>query len=165
MKKTLIMLVVLTLVFAGCGVSEKIAETATEKAIESATGADVDVDTNTVNITTQEGDKISVGEKLSLPSDFPSDVPVYDDKTILAASTTAENQYALTMTSTDSYSEIDEFYQTELESDGWTIESHNTMAISGNTSIFVAKKGDRTLSVGIYAYTENDEISIVLNVE
>ncbi|MFH0818585.1 MAG: hypothetical protein V1898_01185 [Patescibacteria group bacterium] len=165
MKKTLIMLAVLTIIFAGCGASEKIAETTAEKAIENATGAEVDIDNSNVNITTADGNTITTGQNISLPDDFPSDVPVYTDKKILAASTTAENQFALTMSSTDSYNEIDEFYQTELESNGWTIESHNIMAISGNTSIFVAKKDGRNLSVGIYSYEENDEISIVINVE
>ena len=83
-QKKLIIIVVAVVVLGGLGMlvrgmfSRNIAENMAENAIERATGGKVDVDydgDDTVTYKSDEG-SFQAGENVSLPSDWPSDVPV-----------------------------------------------------------------------------------------
>ena len=84
------------LVLSGCGAEEKLAEKATEEAIEAAgDGAEVDIDGDEMTVTDENGDSASIGT--SLPEDFPSDdVPLLDG-TIVSATATGGTSFMVMM--------------------------------------------------------------------
>lgn len=156
------------LLLSGCSLLDKAAEKATEKAteaiIESESGADVDLSDDGFTVTDEDsGDTISFGEDVSLPDDFPSDVPIVDDATIIAASSTSSRgEYSATLTARD-FSATEEFYQEQLVKEGWTIDDTSTLTIGTQITTITASKVGRLLTVGLYQ-GEDDELSVILTV-
>ncbi len=56
MKRVAIIIIVLLLISTACGTKQKMEDKLTEKIIEQAIGADVDIDGDEVTISTEEGD-------------------------------------------------------------------------------------------------------------
>jgi len=146
MKKTIFLSLAVilagTLILTGCG-EEKVAE----KAIESSTGgqADVDVDDDTVTVNTN-GSSFTAGEAVSLPSGFPSDVYVIDG-TIKAATTVTEGEvYSVSIQTDTSVSDAADEYQEELANDGWEV---NMTLNAGGVSSMTAQKDNRTVTISI----------------
>lgn len=112
-----------SLIFLGGGCLNFAAETAIEQQIKSDTGesADVDIENDNITYTDEETKgKVSVGTDISLPSDFPSDFPVYDgDLTIISAANVPQEGVTLSFTSQDSLQEIITWYEQKLTSAGW----------------------------------------------
>jgi len=148
MKKISLIIIMLfaVAVIAGAGCTKKAAENKAENAIEDATGgsADVDVDNNTIKVETDEG-TMEIGENVSLPSDFPSDVYVADGD-ILAASKTADNAYSATVETSKSVSEMQTKYETEFADEGWDVNT--TLAFAGMVTLG-GEKGNRMVTVSI----------------
>jgi hypothetical protein len=150
MKKSLIIALCLVVGFglifvAGCG--KKTAEKTIEKSIEESTNgqADVDLDEGSVKVNTNAGSFV-VGEEVSLPSGFPSDVHVIDG-TIKSAVTIKENEsYTITVETSKSIAQAKSDYETELKADGWTVSASVDLT---NVSSLSAEKGNRTVSVVI----------------
>lgn len=161
----------LFIVFAGCSLTEKVAEKASEeiaeKTMEAATGSDIELNTDDeeLTITTDEGDTVTMGEDVKLPSDFPSDVPIYEDATISSAySLGSEDSYSAGLTSTDDLDVISAYYESEMDKQGWTIEYDSTYAGEGTTTAsYTATKDSRTMSIGIYDFEEG-EVTISISV-
>ncbi len=161
MKKGLYFALIVLMVgaFAGCFPTKKVAEVATEQAVESATNGEVDVDVDgnkTTFVDEATGTKTEVGEDIDLPDGFPSDVPVYDDATIVAASTQGDTYY-VTMTSTDAYDTIKTYYETEVPQEGWTVDNSSSLNIAGKTTTLIATQDTRELVVGVFEFDEEDE--------
>jgi len=155
MKKVFVCVIVLAMavVLSGCG------EKAAEKAIETSTGgqADVDVDKDSVKVNTNSG-SWEVGEEISLPSGFPSDVHVVDG-TIVTAMTITENEaYTVSIQTSETVNSVKEEYESELASDGWDVTMSFAMQDGFSMS---AEKGDRmvTLSIG----SEDEGALVVLS--
>lgn len=150
MKKYLVLALCLVLavaMFAVVGCGKKTAENLAEKALEKATNSQVDVDTdnNTVKVNIN-GSTSEFGDKVSLPSGFPSDIYIIDG-TIKTATKVSQNEYfTVSIETTKSVTAADAEYQQKLKNDGWEITA--TYNISGNSTI-AAQKSDRTLSVSI----------------
>lgn len=144
--------------FGGCG--KKAAEKTAEKSIEEATGgeADVDVDEGSIKINTNEG-TFEAGEKVSLPSGFPSDVYVIDGD-IVGATSTDEEYYSVSIKASKSVSEVADLYESKLQTDGWTIN----MKLSFEDSVTLGgEKDNRTVTVGINK-DDDGKTFVVLNV-
>ncbi|MBU0612519.1 hypothetical protein KKB10_00730 [Patescibacteria group bacterium] len=144
MKKiSLIAIMLLTVaIVSGAGCTKN----ATENAVESATGgsADVDIDNNTMKVETDEG-TLEVGENVSLPSDFPSDVHVADGD-ILLASKTSDDAFSVTVETSKSVSEMQTEYETEFANDGWDVNT--TLAFGGMVTLG-GEKDNRMVTVSI----------------
>lgn len=165
---------------AGCSLTDKVAnkvgEVAAEKVLESATnGGDVQITNDSFTYTdSNTNTTLSYGEDIALPSDFPDDVPVYDDAKVTSSmSSSSDGSYNVTMSSTDSFDSINSFYASEIVKDGWKIDNTGdyNSGESGKSTIYYASKDTRSLTVGVYtgtdvagAYTENGGISITLSV-
>lgn len=175
MKKTFIplLVVVMALPLVGGWCSDWFGEKATETILESAandanTNVDVDIDGDgedgSVTVTTDEGESTtSFGEGVELPGDFPDDVPVYDDASVMITTTDSSREgYYVTMSSTDDFSTIKDWYKKALEDEGWTIDGETSYAAGdGETATFSCTKGDYQLTVGISIY--DDELTISLS--
>lgn len=143
----LLLIVVLGLSLAGCGKS--VTQKTTEKALEKATNgqADVDLSNNSVKVNVNGG-SWEVGEKVSLPDGFPSDVYVVDGTVKSAVTTVAGKAYSVSLTTTKSVADVKALYTSKLKDDGWTVTA--TASVSGS-QMFSAEKGKRTLTVTIGA--------------
>ncbi len=163
MKKLLFIALVSIFVFTGCSLTDQIAEKAAEKAIEAGTGAEVDLEDGTITAES-DGQTISIGEDVKLPSDFPSDVPVYS-KAQVVSSFSSDEAHTATLTSSKDFDTVKSYYQKEIESEGWTINSTSNLNLGGQSTTFLCTKDGRNLTVGIYAYEESEEVTISLTVD
>ena len=156
-QKTIVIGVVVVIVLAGLGwFMTRSNERAAEKAIESATGgnADVDVKNGKVSVKTDEGESV-VGQNVSVPSDWPEDVMVYKgvkSTTVVAASTDKKGSYTVSLTTKDSAETVKNTYDEALANNGWTVSGE--LAVQGGTLI-TATKDTRNLSVTIGAGDDN----------
>jgi hypothetical protein len=122
---------------AGCGAAaDKVAEQATEQAIESQTGGDVDIDTSgdgSVEIETEDGSmSFGTGE---VPADWPEDVPLPNDLEVLSGSTTqaADGELvAIVGTTSDSPEEMLASMKEALAD--WTISGESTVTFDDGSS-------------------------------
>ncbi|MCR4306502.1 MAG: hypothetical protein NUV42_00880 [Candidatus Yonathbacteria bacterium] len=169
-KKTIIIVIAVVAIIA-LGTLAKgflggsMAERAAERAIERAGGGDANVDFRGDNTATYKSDEgsVTVGENVSLPSNWPSDVSMVRDAKIYYAmssnpSTGGAGIGAMFGTS-QSVSEVLGYYKTELPKQGWTIEGELSMA---GASVLSATKGDRSLSVTVA--TGDNETSVTIGV-
>jgi hypothetical protein len=115
---------VLAPVLTSCG---QAAEQAAEAAAEQALGGDVEVNDEGVTVTDDEGNQMAIGEDVSLPDNWPSDVPVYEDGTLQMVTVQADGS-ANAMWNTDASPEdAAKAYGAALESAGYTSESNSNM--------------------------------------
>lgn len=121
------LLAALALTGLGCDtitnkITEKATESIIENSIENNANGDVDVDFSdgTVNFKGEDGAEVSYGQNLSLPSDFPSAVPLYKNGSIVSTSKTQEDAHYV-MTTKDSSADVVAWFEAELS--GWTKES------------------------------------------
>lgn len=163
MKKSyyflLVPLLAIALIGPGCSCGQKLAE----KAVESSTNSDIDISDDKFTVNTNEG-SMQWGEGAELPDDFPSDVPIYKNAKVTSSSTsTADQGYSASLSTTDSQSTVADYYKAELEKQGWTIDdSYTASDTSGKSTSYYASKGDRDLTIGVYKYT--DEVSVTIYV-
>lgn len=150
--------VVAVLVVAGAA-SQWLGKSATERAIEAATGgnADVDVSDNNVTVKTDQG-TWSTSDKL--PADFPTDVPVYPGAKVQGSVASAgqdnTGHYA-GLETTDALDDVIAWYKKEVKSAGWTIVTDATV---NGSLILSATKDSRGLSVTVTK--EGDKVVVGL---
>ena len=170
MKKSYLLVAVLlvaTLVFSGCFLTDKLTEKATEKVTEKAaetlTNADVDISDESISIGTDEGE-LTFGTD-EIPEDLPSDVPVYPDTTVVWTSSSSTDQsYWLDLETTDSFTEVETYYDDNLESNGWTIDDRSTYTSDGQKStLYNTSQDNRTLVVTLASTEEETKTMISIS--
>lgn len=159
-------IVVMSSVGMGCSrkkkasLSEKLAESVVERAIEKQGGgkAQVDMQEGQINVTTEEGEvRMSMGENAKLPADFPSDiVPIYAGAKVMQSVSTPDG-VSVVLSSKDKQADILEFYKSRLTKDGWSTEM--AMQVSGSDMVSL-KKGESTLQVMLMAADEGSQIHL-----
>ena len=118
------------------------AEKTTEKLLEKSAGEDVDVDfkKDKLVIETKDG-KFTTEETTTWPKDMPNDVPKFEYGKLIHVST---QEFPEGKSWTVMYEEVPENalekYKSDLQSDGYEIESTIKMGTKGNVT---AKKGER----------------------
>ncbi len=107
------------------GACDKIAQKATEAAIEHATGAKVDKDGNAVTIKTDKGEmKVSTAEEggsIALPADFPSDVFLPSERKV-GSVLNVGNALMVNLTTSDSMNAVFAATQKAMADGGWKQE-------------------------------------------
>jgi len=152
----LAMLVIAVGILSGCqNAAEKAAETAIEKSTNGQ--ADVDIDNDTATITTDDG-SLEVGEDVSLPDGFPSDVYIIDGTIVSAMTLTEGESYTVSIKTDESVNSVKEEYEEELADDGWEVTM--SLAIQDGFSLS-ATKDDRTVTLSIG--TDDEETVVVIN--
>jgi len=145
-----------------CGekASEQIAEGVIEKAIETGSGGEVDVeiseDQEHMKITAGEG-SMEIGEKVEVPKDFPKDIPLYPGATAKMAMSRDEAGQIVSLQSKDKMEKIAEFYKTKMTEGGWESVGEMTMP---NYRMFNYKKSDRNAQIILTAEPEATAINI-----
>lgn len=134
----------------GCSPTERIAEEATEAAINSELGGrgNVEIDEGTVRFEDEEtGTTTAWGEDVDVPSDFPTDVPIYENGTVVGVTVTREGDAQgswISFTTSDSAAVAIGWYETRLVAAGWTQQA--SYSIQG-TEMRSYAKGDATITV------------------
>lgn len=105
----------------------------------------IDRDGDTVTVNTNEA-SLEVGEQVSLPSDFPTDVHVADGTLQAAFKLDSGNAFSVSLISNDSVTDLKSEYQSEMKNDGWTVLSSLDLP-TGST--IAAEKDNRMFSVSM----------------
>lgn len=147
------------LIFTGCGrkTEEQVFEKTIKKAIEKESGgsAKVDIQDETMKITTKDGEvTISGGGNAKLPDDFPSDILIYDGAKIMACMQ-APGGMSVSFTCKDAPAKVASVYRLKMKEKGWGLEQAMDM---GQQQIVMFIKDERNLVVSI---GENDEGTFV----
>ncbi len=159
----LLMAALLLLVpLAGC-------QNAAEKAVEKATGVEVDKNGNSVTVTGEDGTvKVEGGDQASLPEEFPKDVPIYPGaKLVVSSSATADGKTTFTAAyeTEDDVKTVHGWYKKQLPKEGWTVQGE-TLTGTGtqSTGAIMTNKGESQLTVAATRSQDNKKTTITLNV-
>lgn len=98
----------------------------------------------------------------SVPSDFPSDVPVYGNSTVISSASAVNAGgmgHVLNLETSSSVDSVIDFYKKELAAKGWTVMSNYA---SGETKMLVVKKGEVVAMVS--AINVDGKTQVVLSV-
>lgn len=111
---------------SGCG---KVAEVATEQAVEAAVGsnADVDLENGTVTVTDENGGSVAIGEGTDLPANWPAEIPAFDGGTLVMASVDADGAATGMWSTASTGAESVAAYGQALTSAGFTNTSESTL--------------------------------------
>lgn len=173
MKRVLVGVLVALLAFGlvGCkSISEKIGEEVGEEIAGGIVGGDVEVNGDAVTIETEDGEVTLDNTEGEMPEDFPDDFPMYDDVKVDSTSSiaSAENvTHYINLTSEDEVKDVYEWYKSEFESEGWTIEGDYLMTTDGDDNgMLSVKKDGMTATVTVNpADSGGAEIGIILLIE
>jgi hypothetical protein len=141
-----------------------------ERALEQATGGDVDIDIGrdgTMEFTGGDGESVQVtaGESVRLPETWPSSVPVFPDATITYTGTvnTPEGStgHTLTFTTSEPASAVASFYADALARDGWTVVANYA---TGDGAMISATNAEEEGAV-VYIGSSDGETGVTLTVE
>lgn len=162
-NKTLMIIVIVVIgliILGGAGyfVQKQFTEKTAEKAIEKATGADVDVSDggDKVTIETDEG-KVTIGKE-DIPDSFPSDITIYSGSEVTATTETSDG-VSVQLKTSDSVSTVNSFYKSDLKSNGWTLSATATEADSG---YIMATKNKKTVVLTITPDTDDNKTVITI---
>lgn len=151
-----------TVALTGCA---RVAQKATETAVEKATGVKVDAQNQTVTSTDAEGNTTEFSAKEDeYPEGFPADFPQYAGATISSALKGTVNDaesFTVILRTPDAPKQVYEWYLAEFETGGWKVEQKmdGTTADTAFGSIAVAKGG---LKGGVTLSRANDETATAI---
>lgn len=142
----------------GCGKSltERATESLIENSIENSSGGNVDLDLSgdNVSIKGEDGTNVQYGENVTLPSNFPTNAPVYKDAKLMVVSVN-DREASASMTSTDSALTILSWYESQLSA--WTKDQ------SFDTQDYYMRafsRGDEKITVSVGAADGTSTISL-----
>lgn len=129
----------------GCGgVAENVAQNAAEQVAEEVMGGDVEIGDNSMTVTDDEGNEVAVGENISIPDTWPSDVPLYDGGELAMVTVQADGSAYAMWTIDEGATDAMDSYSALLESAGYSMEQDANL---GGTLMREFRSTDRTVSV------------------
>ena len=111
---------------------------------------------------TQAGEKYvaQLGGNVTLPSNFPEDIPLYPDAVPFSAMETGGGTTILSLDSDEQAPEVYGFYKEQLPASGWTIENELNV---GGQRVLTAIKGDRKAVIQIESTDKGTRIGFLLS--
>jgi hypothetical protein len=158
------MMAVFMLIGCACGKSaeEKSAEKFVEKAIEQSSGGQVKVDLSQeqIKIKDQHGEAvISPKGNAQIPADFPKDVYVQPNTTVLIAQT-VDGGFHVLLESAENPGPLITLYKERMKTNGW---KETTALAMGSTGILTYEKESRKAVVTI-SQSEKGKTGIQLQI-
>jgi hypothetical protein len=150
--KSLILLSALSLLTAGCGKKAEYKTTAGGVTVEQKG------DVASVQVKDKSGAvmKAEASEKgVSLPPDFPKDVPLFKDALVIAA-VVVDDTFQVQTTFKAPVAEALKFYAEKLKSEGWDVQIAREQ---GETGIISAEKGNRECRVRL---SKGDQLTVAM---
>lgn len=162
MKKILFCALCLIIVVTGC--SKKAREKTIEKQIELATNSEakVDLSKNSVNITGKDdkGDyKISMGESIEIPDNFPKDVYIYQPSKTTSSMELSEG-HSITLATQDNIKKIVSKYNDKMKQQKWVKETSMSF---GSQAMLVYKKKNRVVNISVIQENDNNVITLLVS--
>ena len=140
----------------GCGRSTSVAS-------EDGSSVSVSENGDGVEFTLRSGDAgdvhvVANESGVSLPEDFPKDVPTYPGATV-TASTTMPQGMNVSLKTADPVSKVVSFYQKHLKANGWKVQT----ALNGpERNMAIARKDGRTTTTMIVRHDAVTTVSLTL---
>ena len=127
-------------------VKEKLAQKATEAAIEHASGGEVKIDSNnhTVTVKSEKGNVQFSGAGSKIPDDWPKDIPVYPGAQVKMSMSNSEQQL-LALETTDSPDQAVAFYKSKLSA----MKQEGTMSTEQQTMLGYKDDNGRHVQLSI----------------
>jgi hypothetical protein len=85
---------------------------------KAANETSVDTNSGSISLTGKDGETATIGKSVSIPSGFPSDVPIYKPSDVILA-TSNDGKYSVSLLTTDSETKVSDYYTKQLASNGW----------------------------------------------
>jgi hypothetical protein len=104
---------------------------------------------------------LQVGEDVSLPQDFPSDVYVIDGQLMSAMKNVVGAGYQVVVKSDKTPKDAQELYETKLKEQGWKITTSMNL---GTAAVVSAQKGKRVVSVSLGTEEGKDGLAVIITV-
>lgn len=169
MKRLLLVVCLLAIVAVPMSGCQRVAEEATEKAVERATGVDIEKEGDKVTVTGEQGEQVSVtGEATELPEGFPDDVPVFEDAKIMSSASMTDGgktTFIVTFETAAAVADVQKFYEDALAEKKWTITNKVSGSSEGkDTAMVTFKKADTAEGVVTIATDDAGKTSINLSV-
>ena len=140
----------------GCGRTTTVTSPEGEEATVSESGGEVQI-----TVQGEDGGTVKFAANqagVALPKDFPKDVPIYPEATVIA-NAAGQKMRNVTLQSADSAREVKAFYAERLPQNGWEIE---TSLDTAQGAMLTAKKQQQRLMAMIS--TRNTRTIVVLTV-
>jgi hypothetical protein len=146
----------------GCRKSE---EKMAEKAVEKATGGQVEIDSKTGQVKMKQKGadgketEVQLGQNSTLPADFPKNVPIYPGAKIMASVSISrgENGHMITLSTKDGVTAVLDFYKKNLP--GFKVEGELS---ADDTTILTMSSDTQTVSVTASKSSGDDSTMIQL---
>jgi|GEM_PF-992260 len=126
----------------------------------------LDTKNGSISVTGKDGETASIGKSISIPSGFPSDVPIYKPSDVIFA-TSSKNDYNVSLLTSDTEAQVSDYYTKQLASNGWVSKSSNGAIVFEGGSISSLEKGDNVLAIFIVRDSKNngEKTSITISVK
>ena len=85
---------------------------------KAANETSVDANNGSISLTGKDGETATIGKSISIPSGFPSDVPIYKPSDVILA-TSNDGKYSVSLLTSDSETKVSDYYTKQLASNGW----------------------------------------------
>ncbi len=131
---------------SACGnVAENVAQNAAEQVAEDVMGGgDVEIEDDSMTVTDAEGNEMAVGEGISIPETWPSDVPLYEGGELAMVTVQADGTAYAMWTLSEAPAEAMDSYSSDLEGAGYSLEQDADL---GGTLMREFRSSTRTVSV------------------
>jgi hypothetical protein len=154
-RMKLLMVLLFTIVLLGAGCFES--KTNTIEGQPESGG--IKISDNTYDYKDEEtGASASVGANAKIPADFPSDVPLYNNAKIMAASVIPNQGATILYTTSDSPEDVASWYENELVSDQWTKETDSNF---NGRLMKVFRKGEVMISIAVSEIENETSVTVI----
>ena len=107
----------------------------------------VDTKNGSISVTGKDGETATIGKSVSIPSGFPSDVPIYKPSDVIFAKI-VDDTYVVKLLSTDSEAKVSDYYSKQLSSNGWvTPQGGEAIIYPGGVISQLEKDGNLSLVI------------------
>ena len=140
---------------------QKVGDAVTNKIVDSVTGGKVNVDSGSKQVTYKDnttGSSVAYGENVTIPADFPKDVPVYPGAKAIGVvmTKTGDQGASLTLKTDDDTAKVIAWYEDQLKA-SWKQDSSFT---ANDTEIRSYSKGTAKIALTV-SPGDNDKGSVI----
>ena len=136
------------------------AERMVEEAIEAETGGEVDLDSESgeLSVSGPDGETMQVGESVPLPDDLPSFIPIYPNSVPRLVINTGEGMQ-ISLEVAETASAVVSWYRSQLEANDFEIRSD---MVSPMGTVLACERDEGTLGLTIMEVPDDDLTMITL---
>jgi hypothetical protein len=113
----------------------------------------------------QNGNSISIGGNVALPSGFPNDVPIYPGSKLKLATKSEKGEFTVTLTTPDSQEKVSSYYKEQMTSKGWVSENEEALGEIGQMNgLGSFTKDSQKTNLAVLQNKENSTTTVFITV-